>query len=177
MGVADVSLLDVIGLVGAGGWREGRGRGEHGPAVYGSAGIRAAAMWRKSAASGQAAAKARRTREAVSMTRVPSFKRRKRIVWRDILRGSRCPLSRDQHAADPDHQLADHRHLCRRRLGDRCLHLRRRRCQRLARFLLQLQRHHAAADHRRQPADGRVNSAVASACAAGIASRIVRISQ
>src|SRR5580692_7077316 len=56
------------------------GRGDNGPAVYGRVGIRAAAMWRKSAASGQAAAKARRTREAVSMTRVPSFKRRKRMV-------------------------------------------------------------------------------------------------
>jgi hypothetical protein len=56
--VAFVSLLDLIGLVGAGGWREGGWTGDKGPAVYGPAGIRAAAMWRKSAASGQAAAKA-----------------------------------------------------------------------------------------------------------------------
>src|SRR6266481_8296931 len=63
-------------------WRfaERVGRGDNGPAVYGPAGIRAAAMWRKSAASGHAAAKARRTREAVSMTRVPSLSRRKLMV-------------------------------------------------------------------------------------------------
>src|SRR6266851_1843086 len=36
------------------------------PSVYGSVGINAAAMWRINAASGQAAAKARRTREAIS---------------------------------------------------------------------------------------------------------------
>ena len=54
--------------------------GATGPTIYGPEGIRTAAMWRKSAASGQAAAKARRTREAASMTRVPSFNRRKRMV-------------------------------------------------------------------------------------------------
>jgi hypothetical protein len=67
---AIVSLLDLIGVLGledcgtilAGGI----------PVVHGPAGIRAAAMRRKGAASGQAAAKARRTPEAVSMTRVPS---------------------------------------------------------------------------------------------------------
>src|SRR6266481_8631783 len=63
-------------------WRfaERVGRGDNGPAVYGPAGIRAAAMWWKSLAAGHAAAKARRTREAVSMTRVPSFNRRRRMV-------------------------------------------------------------------------------------------------
>ena len=80
MAVAFVSLLDLIGWSALEVGGRGVGRGDNGPAVYGPAGIRAAAMWRKSAASGQAAAKARRTREAVSMTRVPSFKRRKRMV-------------------------------------------------------------------------------------------------
>ena len=64
-------------MVGAGGWREGSWTG---PTIYGPEGIRTAAMWRKSVASGQAAAKARRTREAASMTGVPSFNRRKRMV-------------------------------------------------------------------------------------------------
>src|SRR4029077_2701663 len=62
------------------GLARGVGRGDNGPAVYGPVGIRAAAMWRKRGASGQAAAKARRTRAAVSMTRAPSFRRRKRMV-------------------------------------------------------------------------------------------------
>jgi hypothetical protein len=55
-------------------------RGDNSPVDYGPAGISAAAMWRTKVASGQAAAKARRTRDAISMTRAPSFKRRRRIV-------------------------------------------------------------------------------------------------
>jgi hypothetical protein len=41
-----------------------------GPAVYGP-GISAVAMWRIKLASGQAAAKASRTRDAISITRAP----------------------------------------------------------------------------------------------------------
>src|SRR6516165_4848246 len=70
---------DLVSGAGAGGfgtvWR-----GDRGPAAYGAAGISPAAMWRMRRASGQAAAEASRTREAVSMTRVPSFKRRSRRV-------------------------------------------------------------------------------------------------
>ena len=44
-------------------------RGNHNPAVYGPVGISAAVMWRIKVASGHAAAKARRTRDAISMTR------------------------------------------------------------------------------------------------------------
>ena len=55
-------------------------RGDRSPVVYGPVGIRAAAMWRIKVASGQAAAKARRTREALSTTRAPSFKSRRRMV-------------------------------------------------------------------------------------------------
>jgi hypothetical protein len=62
--VAFVSPLDLIGVLGAGGY--GRFWWAACPVVHGPAGIRAA-VWRKSAASGQAAAKARRTREAVSI--------------------------------------------------------------------------------------------------------------
>ena len=54
--------------------------GDRGPVVYGPVGISAAAMWRIKVASGQAAAKARRTREAISTTRAPSFKSRRRMV-------------------------------------------------------------------------------------------------
>src|ERR1700682_2923429 len=78
--VAFVSLLDLIDWSALEVGGRGVGRGDNGPAVYGPVGIRAAAMWRKSAASGQAAAKARRTRAAVSMTRAPSLRRRKRMV-------------------------------------------------------------------------------------------------
>ena len=49
--------------VGAGGFGTDY-RGDRGPVVYGPAGIRAAAMWRIKVASGQAAAKARRTRRS-----------------------------------------------------------------------------------------------------------------
>ena len=79
MTVAFVSLLDLIGseVLEVGG--RGVGQGDNGPTIYGPEGIRTP-RWRKSAASGQAAAKARRTREAASMTRVPSFNRRKRMV-------------------------------------------------------------------------------------------------
>jgi len=73
--------------------------GGDGPAGYGLEGIRAAAMWRKSAASGQAAAKARRTREAVSMTRVPSFNRRKRMVVNSAVASA---LSRGLHREGED---------------------------------------------------------------------------
>ena len=49
-------------------------------AVYGPVGISVAAMWRIKVASGQAAAKARRTRQVISTTRTPGFKSRKRLV-------------------------------------------------------------------------------------------------
>ena len=55
-------------------------RGDLSPVVYGPVGISAAAMWRIKVASGQATAKASRTRDAVSITRAPSFKRRRRRV-------------------------------------------------------------------------------------------------
>ena len=45
--------------------------GGSGPLVYGPAGISAAAIWRIRVASGQAAAKANRTRDTVSVTRAP----------------------------------------------------------------------------------------------------------
>jgi|SRR5271163_3941271 len=45
----------------------------------GPAGISASAMWRIRVASGQAAAKASRTRDAMSITRAPSLRRRTRI--------------------------------------------------------------------------------------------------
>src|SRR5690242_21096498 len=48
-------------------------------------------MWRMRRASGQAAAKASHTREAVSMTRVPSFKRRSRRVANSAV-ASACAL-------------------------------------------------------------------------------------
>ena len=54
--------------------------GHHGLVIYGPAGISPVAIWRKRSASGQAAAKAMRTRAAVSMMRAPSFKRRRRRV-------------------------------------------------------------------------------------------------
>ena len=60
-------------------------RGDGSPVVYGSVGISAAAMWRIKVASGQAAAKARRTRDAISMTRAPSFNSRRRTVGSKIL--------------------------------------------------------------------------------------------
>src|ERR1051325_3518574 len=44
--------------------RDGLYRGDPSPVVYGPVGISAAAMWRIKVASGQAAAKARRTRDA-----------------------------------------------------------------------------------------------------------------
>src|ERR1700722_2087916 len=62
------------------GFRDGFGGGDSGPVAHGAAGISPAARWWMRRASGQAAAKARRTREAVSMTRLPSFKRRSRRV-------------------------------------------------------------------------------------------------
>jgi hypothetical protein len=55
-------------------------RGDLSPVVYGPVGISAAAMWRIKVASGQATAKASRTRDALSITRAPSFKRRRRRV-------------------------------------------------------------------------------------------------
>ena len=66
-------------------------RGDSGPVAYGAAGIGPAAMWRMRRASGQAAAKASRTREAVSMTRVPSFRRRSRRVANSAV-ASACAL-------------------------------------------------------------------------------------
>ena len=66
-------------------------RGDGSPVVYGSVGINAAAMWRINAASGQAAAKARRTREAISTTRAPSFKNRRRMVVNSAV-ASACAL-------------------------------------------------------------------------------------
>ena len=66
-------------------------RGDGSPIAYGSVGINAAAMWRINAASGQAAAKARRTREAISTTRAPSFKSRRRMVLNSAV-ASACAL-------------------------------------------------------------------------------------
>ncbi len=66
-------------------------RGNSSPVVYGPVGISAAAMCRIKVASGQAAAKARRTRDAISITRAPSFKRRSRIVLNSAL-ASACPF-------------------------------------------------------------------------------------
>ena len=77
--MASVSRSIWVLGVGAGGFRdELPGRWQ--PVVYGPAGINAAAMWRIKMASGQAAAKARRTRDAISITRAPSFKSRRRMV-------------------------------------------------------------------------------------------------
>ena len=65
-------------------WRQCAGglgevqRGVCGPACHGAAGMIEVASWRMIAASGQAAVKARRTRDAVSMTRAPSLSSRKR---------------------------------------------------------------------------------------------------
>ena len=59
--------------------------GDSGPIVYGPVGINAPARWRIKVASEQAAAKARRTRDATSMTRTPSFKsRRRRVVNSEV---------------------------------------------------------------------------------------------
>jgi hypothetical protein len=66
-------------------------RGDRGPVVYGPVGISAAAMWRIKVASGQAAAKARRTRDVISTTRVPSFKSRRRMVLNSAV-ASACAL-------------------------------------------------------------------------------------
>jgi len=55
--------------------------GRLGPGHYGQAGCNVMAILRDRLASGQAAAKARRTRETVSMTRAPSLRN---------LEGSRC---------------------------------------------------------------------------------------
>src|SRR5207248_8332269 len=66
-------------------------RGDRGLVVYGPAGIRAAAMWRIKVASGQATAKARRTRDAISMIRAPSFKSRRRMVVNSAV-ASACAL-------------------------------------------------------------------------------------
>ena len=74
------SPLAVVCGVGAGGCQERIIGANRGPVVYGPVGIRAAAMWRIKVASGQAAAKARRTREAISTTRAPSFSSRRRMV-------------------------------------------------------------------------------------------------
>src|ERR1700730_2180940 len=77
-----VSPLAVVSGVGAGGSGTDY-RGDSGPIVYGPVGINAPARWRIKVASGQAAAKARRARDATSMTRTPSFKSRRRRELRD----------------------------------------------------------------------------------------------
>ena len=82
---------DLVSAAGAGGVSGRVWRGDSGPVAYGAAGISPAAMWRIRGASGQAAAKASRTREAVSMTRVPSFKRRSRRVANSAV-ASACAL-------------------------------------------------------------------------------------
>src|ERR1041385_6224609 len=66
-------------------------RGDRSPVVYGPVGISAVAMWRIKAASGHAAAKARRTAEAISTTRAPSFKSRRRMVLNSAV-ASACAL-------------------------------------------------------------------------------------
>ena len=63
------------------------------PLVRGPAGISAMAMWRMRVASGQDAAKAMRTRAAVSMMRAPSFSRRMRMVANSALTRA-CVLGR-----------------------------------------------------------------------------------
>ncbi len=73
------------------GFRDRVYRGDISPAVYGPVGISAAAMCRIKLASGQAAAKASRTRDAISMTRAPSFNSRSRMVVNSAV-ASVCPL-------------------------------------------------------------------------------------
>src|SRR5216684_8946256 len=73
--------------VGAGGFSRRVSGAIRGPVAYGPAGIMAAAMWRIK----QAAAKARRTREAISTTRAPSFKSRRRMVLNSAV-ASACAL-------------------------------------------------------------------------------------
>src|SRR5260370_27784427 len=76
---ASVSPLNLVFELSGGDFGRGLYRGDHSPVGYGPAGINAAAMWRIKVASGQAAAKASRTRDAISMTRGPSFKSRSRM--------------------------------------------------------------------------------------------------
>jgi hypothetical protein len=52
----------------------------------------AAAMWRTKAAPGQAAAKASRTRDAISMTRAPSFNSRSRMVVKSAVSATEVPV-------------------------------------------------------------------------------------
>src|SRR5215468_10014901 len=80
----------LLSEAGAGGFGTGL-VGDRSPVVHGAAGISPAAMWRMRRASGHAAAKASRTREAVSMTRVPSFRRRSRRVANSAV-ASACAL-------------------------------------------------------------------------------------
>ena len=56
------------------GFEDGLDRGDHGPMCQGAAGMIVVASCRNSAACRHAAAKARRIREAVSMTRAASLK-------------------------------------------------------------------------------------------------------
>src|SRR5260370_27878346 len=77
---ASVSPLNLVFELSGGDFGRGLYRGDHSPVGYGPAGINAAAMWRIKVASGQAAAKASRTRDAISMTRAPSFKSPSRMV-------------------------------------------------------------------------------------------------
>jgi hypothetical protein len=70
-----------LGGLAARGWLIGLVRqGTDGPCRHGAAGTIVVASCRINPASEQAAAKARRTRETVSMTRAPSLSRRRRMV-------------------------------------------------------------------------------------------------
>ena len=74
-----LTRVDPECFVSAGGmWTGSSGR--RCPVVQAGAGASAVARWRRRSASGQAAAKARRTRLAVSRMRAPSFRRRSRRV-------------------------------------------------------------------------------------------------
>src|SRR5260370_15143444 len=77
---ASVSPLNLVFELSGGDFGRGLYRGDHSPVGYGPAGINAAAMWRIKGASGQAAAKASRTPDAISITRAPSLKSRSRMV-------------------------------------------------------------------------------------------------
>src|SRR6266851_7274502 len=62
-------------------------------------------MWRIKVASGQAAAKARRTRDAISMTRAPSFKSRRRMVLNSAV-ASACALGMASRTVSMSQQAA-----------------------------------------------------------------------
>src|SRR5260370_28226433 len=84
---ASVSPLNLVFELSGGDFGRGLYRGDHSPVGYGPAGINAAAMWRIKVASGQAAAKANRPGDAISVTRAPSVKSRDRLGVNSALAG------------------------------------------------------------------------------------------